>query len=86
MGGYEPSPVMSDERSPKTQMNFGEGLSRTKAHTGLCCAHTALQRMPLRATAGGAMQRGGALMQAALRCNAFRLSGWAHSRGALGPL
>jgi hypothetical protein len=46
----------------------------------------ALQRMPLRATAGGAMQRGGALLQAALRCNQFRLSGWAHSSGALGQL
>jgi hypothetical protein len=28
---------------------------------------------------------GGASLQAALRCNQFRLSGWAHPRGALGP-
>jgi hypothetical protein len=83
VGGYEPSPVVSDERSPKTQMRAYRGEPYQAA---LRCAHTALQRMPLRAPAGGAMKRGGASLQAALRCTQFRLSGWAHSRGALGVL
>jgi hypothetical protein len=64
--------VVSDERSPKTQMRAYRGEPYQAA---LRCAHTALQRMPLRAPAGGAMQRGGASLQAALRCNQFRLSG-----------
>ncbi len=83
VGGYEPSPVVSDERSAKMQMRPYRGEPYQAA---LRCAHTALQRMPLRATAGGAMQRGGASLQAALRCNQLRLSGWAHPRGALGVL
>jgi hypothetical protein len=79
VGGNEPSPVVS-ERSPKTQM---------RAHRGepfqavLRCAHTALQRMPLPATAGGAMRR------AVHRCthpSKFRLSDRAHPRDALGLL
>ena len=81
VGGYEPSPVVSDERCPKAQMRANRGEPYQAA---LRCAHTALQRMPLRATAGGAMQRGGASLQAALRCTHFRLSGRAHPRVALG--
>jgi hypothetical protein len=80
VGLYEPSPVVSDERSPQTQMR-AKGRAVPKhtlrcAHTALRCAHTALQRMPLRATAGGAMQRGGALLPAALRCIQFRSVRW----------
>ena len=54
VGGYEPSPVVSDERSPRTQMRAYRGEPYQAA---LRCAYTPLQQMPLRATAGGAMRR-----------------------------
>ena len=57
--------MVSDERSPKTQMRAYRGEPYQAA---LRCAHTALQRMLLRATAGGAMQR--AVHRCRLRCDA----------------
>jgi hypothetical protein len=77
VGGNEPNPVVSDERSPKTQMRAYSGEPYQAA---LRCAHTALQWMPLRATAGGAMQRAVHRCRLRCKCNHFRLSGWAQSR------
>jgi hypothetical protein len=97
VGGYEPSPVVSDERSPKTQMRAYRGEPYQSA---LRCAHCA-------ATDAAACNcrwidaAGGASLQAALRCNQFRFvqlgplqgcSGgalgvlWGYSRSTLGVL
>ena len=59
---------------PKRRCGLRVEPCQARTHTALRCTHTALQRMPLRATAGGAMHSG-AVTLGVLKD---------HSRGALG--
>ncbi len=70
-GGNESSPVVSDERSPKTQLRAYRG-EPYQAHTALRCAHYCAATDAAACDCRWSDAAGSTSLPAAVRCNQFR--------------